>query len=127
MPVCPGCIVPVRPQAKAVAQPFAYEEYRKERVRKKIEAQRANRVQSKKLPKVNRQLAERLGNKEVRGRERGGTDVSNPLGDERFSALFTNPDFQVDEESEVHTYIHRVHYHSCTSIYESSEFPHFLL
>lgn len=28
-------------------------------------------------------------------------DVSNPLGDERFVAMFTNPDFQVDEESEV--------------------------
>ena len=29
------------------------------------------------------------------------SDVSNPLGDDRFSAMFLNPDFQVDEESEV--------------------------
>ena len=29
------------------------------------------------------------------------SDVNNPLGDDRFSAMFSNPDFQVDEESEV--------------------------
>ena len=28
-------------------------------------------------------------------------DVSNPLGDDRFAAIFTNPDFEVDESSEV--------------------------
>jgi len=30
-----------------------------------------------------------------------GVDVSNPLGDDRFAAMFSNPDYQVDEESEV--------------------------
>ena len=34
-------------QAKAIAQPFAYEEYRKERIKKKIEEARANRVKHK--------------------------------------------------------------------------------
>lgn len=34
-------------QAKAIAQPFAYEEYRKERIKKKIEEARANRVKQK--------------------------------------------------------------------------------
>lgn len=29
------------------------------------------------------------------------SEVSNPLGDDRFSAMFSNPDFQVDEESQV--------------------------
>ena len=39
------------------------------------------------------------------------SDVSNPLGDDRFSAMFLNPDFQVDEESEVkQTYIAQVFY-----------------
>ena len=33
-----------------------------------------------------------------------GVDVSNPLGDDRFAAMFSNPDFQVDEESEVQYY-----------------------
>lgn len=29
------------------------------------------------------------------------SEVNNPLGDDRFSAMFSNPDFQVDEESQV--------------------------
>ncbi|XP_068747706.1 nucleolar protein 10-like [Montipora capricornis] len=36
------------------------------------------------------------------------TDVSNPLGDDRFSAMFTNPDFQVDEASEEYKLIRPV-------------------
>ena len=31
-------------QAKSLAEPFAYEEYRKSKIREKIEAERANRV-----------------------------------------------------------------------------------
>ena len=31
-------------QAKSVANPFAYEEYRKERIRQKIEEERASRI-----------------------------------------------------------------------------------
>ncbi len=60
-------------------------------------------MQLKKLPKVNQQLAERLGDRGEQGRGKGkeAEGASNPLGDERFAALFTNPDFQVDEESEV--------------------------
>lgn len=34
-------------QAKAIAQPFAYEEYRREKIRKKIEEERANRARQK--------------------------------------------------------------------------------
>ena len=35
------------PQAKAIAQPFAYEEYRKEKIRKRIEEARTNRIRQK--------------------------------------------------------------------------------
>ena len=39
------------------------------------------------------------------------SDVSNPLGDDRFWAMVLNPDFQVDEESEVNrTYTAQVFY-----------------
>ena len=34
-------------QAKAVAEPFAYEEYRKRRIRQKIEESRASRIHLK--------------------------------------------------------------------------------
>ena len=33
-------------------------------------------------------------------------DVANPIGDERFSALFSNPDFEVDAESEEFQLLH---------------------
>lgn len=72
-------------------------------------------VTFQKLPKVNKQLAEKLlddPNKEtvrkcfghiVKSYVYAYCDVQtdNPLGDDRFKALFTNPDFQIDEESEV--------------------------
>lgn len=34
-------------QARSIAQPFAYEEYRKNKIREKIEEERQNRVQKK--------------------------------------------------------------------------------
>jgi len=34
-------------QAKTIAEPFAYDEYRKKKIREKIEAERANRVVAK--------------------------------------------------------------------------------
>ncbi|XP_015755541.1 PREDICTED: nucleolar protein 10-like [Acropora digitifera] len=86
-------------KAKAIAEPFAFEEYRKKRIQDKIDEERVNRVKLKKLPKVNRSFAEKLiaGKKNKAAKK---SDVINPLGDDRFSAMFLNPDFQVDEESE---------------------------
>lgn len=37
----------IRPQVKTMANPFAYEEYRKEKIRQKIEESRTQRVQVK--------------------------------------------------------------------------------
>ncbi|KAJ2784633.1 Small ribosomal subunit biogenesis [Coemansia javaensis] len=48
-------------RAKAIANPFAYEEYRVRRVQEKLDAARASRIRATtKLPKVNRALAARL-------------------------------------------------------------------
>ena len=76
-------------------EPFAYEEYRKNKIREKLE-ERATRIQRKKLPKVNTQLAEKL--LEGEGKR---ANLTNPLGDDRFAAMFTNPDFTIDQDSEV--------------------------
>lgn len=95
-------------KAKAIAEPFAFEEYRKKRIQEKIEEERSNRVRLKKLPKVNRSLAEKLMEKDTKKKAVNTTDVSNPLGDDRFSAMFTNPDFQVDEASEEYKLIRPV-------------------
>ena len=73
-----------------------------------------------KLPKVNRSMAERLledSSKPGRGKKAGPTLTApgeetaadkNPLGDQRFAALFTDPDFEVDEESEEFQRLHPV-------------------
>ncbi|KAK7504031.1 hypothetical protein BaRGS_00004763 [Batillaria attramentaria] len=66
-------------KAKSIADPFAYEEYRKDQVRKKIEEDRTNRVKTSKLP------------------SKAGV---NPLKDDRFKLMFENPDFQIDTMSE---------------------------
>lgn len=63
-------------------------------------------VYQQKLPKVNRKLAERLFDETTKTNT--APNVSNPLGDDRFSALFTNPDFEVDETSEDFQLLHPV-------------------
>lgn len=95
-------------KAKAIAEPFAYEEYRKNLIKKKIEEERGNRVVAKKLPKVNRQLAEKLLDEASEKKDIGKVDVGNPLGDDRFAAIFTNPDFEVDESSEQYQLLHPI-------------------
>ncbi|XP_046856924.1 nucleolar protein 10-like isoform X2 [Xenia sp. Carnegie-2017] len=95
-------------KAKSISEPFAYEEYRKNLIKKKIEEERGNRVMAKKLPKVNRQLAEKLLDDANDGKNIGKVDVSNPLGDDRFAAIFTNPDFEVDESSEQYQLLHPI-------------------
>ncbi|KXJ07855.1 Nucleolar protein 10 [Exaiptasia diaphana] len=92
-------------KAKTIAEPFAFEEYRKRKILEKIEEERENRVRIKKLPRINRALAEKLLEEKKEKKKAAkviskASDVTNPLGDERFAAMFKNPDFQVDEESE---------------------------
>ncbi|KAK3596946.1 hypothetical protein CHS0354_002513 [Potamilus streckersoni] len=92
-------------KAKALAEPFAYEDYRKKKIREKIEEERANRVSVKKLPKVNRELAQKLieveeeQEMEPAAKNKKKVAATNLLKDDRFSAMFQNPDFQIDSES----------------------------
>uniref|UniRef100_A0A8C4R3T4 Nucleolar protein 10 n=1 Tax=Eptatretus burgeri TaxID=7764 RepID=A0A8C4R3T4_EPTBU len=94
-------------KVKSMANTFAFEKYRKQKVREKIEAKRVRRVKIEKLPTVNRDLAERLREEAKEdgrslGRKRKSAKKMAPelLTDLRFQALFENPDYQVDEESE---------------------------
>ena len=94
---------------QAVSQPAAFEEWRKAKVKERLDAKRTSRISfQKELPTVNRALAERLlkmgGKKkkkeeEEEEEEEGKAGGKNPLGDDRFASLFTRTDFQVDEES----------------------------
>ena len=91
-------------KVKAVANPFEYEEYRKKKLKEKIEAKRASRIapkESSSKPKVavNPELAERLQSKAADS-TKSGKLANNLLSDDRFGNLFDNPDFQIDEDDE---------------------------
>ncbi|XP_029396769.1 nucleolar protein 10 [Mus pahari] len=91
-------------KVKLMVNPFAYEEYRKDKIRQKIEETRAQRVQLKKLPKVNKELALKLIEEEEEKQKstlkKKVKSLPNILTDDRFKVMFENPDFQVDEDSE---------------------------
>ncbi|MEE6476810.1 hypothetical protein FKM82_011228 [Ascaphus truei] len=90
-------------KVKAMVNPFAYEEYKKEKIRQKIEETRAQRVQIKKLPKVNKELALKLHEEDDEQqpmRKKKQKKMPSILSDDRFKVMFENPDFQVDAQSE---------------------------
>uniref|UniRef100_A0A8C5QDS9 Nucleolar protein 10 n=1 Tax=Leptobrachium leishanense TaxID=445787 RepID=A0A8C5QDS9_9ANUR len=96
-------------KVKAMVNPFAYEEYKREKIRQKIEETRAQRVQIKKLPKVNKELALKLYEEEEDGhtlQKKKDKKMTNILGDDRFKVMFENPDYQVDEKSEEYRLLH---------------------
>ncbi|KAJ1524339.1 hypothetical protein ONE63_010843 [Megalurothrips usitatus] len=88
-------------KAKSVADPFEFEQYRKKKIKEKIEEERSNRVVLQKLPKVNKDLALKLmddeSNKSKKNKSGSGSSL---LQDNRFKALFENPDFEVDKNAE---------------------------
>jgi ribosome biogenesis protein ENP2 len=98
-------------KAKAASDPFAYEEYRKKKIKEKIESERADRVVvTSKLPKVNRELAHRLlaSQSDLNNTKTNKKQKSNLLEDQRFQDIFANPDFQIDEQSEDYRLLHPV-------------------
>ncbi|KAJ2684997.1 Small ribosomal subunit biogenesis, partial [Coemansia spiralis] len=123
-------------RAKAIANPFAYEEYRVQRVKEKLAAARESRIRATtKLPKVNRALAARLlqmqkgeqakakaaadsddsGDDET-ARRAGGKQrkrarvqaetATAVLEDSRFKDMFANPEFEVNEDDDEFKQLH---------------------
>ncbi|ORY56539.1 hypothetical protein BCR35DRAFT_309786 [Leucosporidium creatinivorum] len=114
-------------KARAIANPFAYAEHRERLIREKLEQEQESRIRgakkavsgASKLPegvKVNRSLAKKAKEAEERERKResgetgeedegrkrkkkNAVDTPSLLKDDRFGDLFTNPDFQIDEDS----------------------------
>ena len=108
-------------KAKAIAEPFSYEQYRAQKVEEKLAAERATRITvKKKLPKVNAALVARLeaegaktrsaaGSKAQIEEESDGEEGAGAAGllkDERFAAMFKDRDFEVDEDSETYRALH---------------------
>jgi len=82
---------------RAVANPFEYEEYRKKKIRDKMEEKRASRIAPKKQKKaVNSTFADRLESKAGEGKK-ASKAAKDLLTDDRFGSLFSNPDYQIDE------------------------------
>lgn len=95
-------------KARAIANPFAFEEYKERLVKEKLQKETESRISTiNKLPKVNRATASRLllGKPSKKGRNAEQQEdesksiptTNNPLGDGRFGDMFKNPDFQIDE------------------------------
>ncbi|CAL5870503.1 uncharacterized protein PFLUO_LOCUS4740 [Penicillium psychrofluorescens] len=108
-------------EARLITNPYIWEEERAKRVKEKIDKERESRIRGKKKAavKVNKKLAEKLLNAEEKNErrrakrvlERGGdeemveaptatpSEASGVLGDTRFTKLFEDEDFAVDENS----------------------------
>ncbi|KAI0483622.1 WD40-repeat-containing domain protein [Xylaria cf. heliscus] len=84
-------------QARLIANPFAFEEERAKRVKEKVEKERASRIRGNKKVKVNQKLVDKL----LKRQEKRAVVDTNAgiLGDERFSRMFENEEFQIDENS----------------------------
>ncbi|KAJ1841563.1 Small ribosomal subunit biogenesis [Coemansia sp. RSA 2703] len=108
-------------RAKAIANPFAYEEYKMRRVEEKLAEARESRIRATtKLPKVNRALAQRLlslqkaeedGEKRAGGRQRkkakaAAQTAGAVLEDSRFRDMFADPDFEVNVEADEFKQLH---------------------
>ncbi|KAI1325068.1 WD40-repeat-containing domain protein [Xylariaceae sp. FL0255] len=84
-------------QARLIANPFAFDEERAKRVKEKVEKERASRIRGNKKVKVNQTLVDKLLHRQEK---RAQVDTNaGILGDERFSRMFENEEFQIDENS----------------------------
>eukprot|EP01041_Mallomonas_annulata_P009529 gene9529-19816_t len=88
---------------RAVSKPFEYEEHRKKRIRDKIDEKRQSRITAlKRLPKVNRALAEKFtknSQKDVLETTESPATTTVKIVDDRFSALFKREEFEQDPDS----------------------------
>jgi len=94
---------------KAASEPFAYEEYRKKKIQEKVAEKKKMRVTPRK-PKVavNTALHQKLANDQGEEAEdgavlsekskRAAAKATELLEDARFRALFSNPDFEMEEQ-----------------------------
>ena len=95
-------------RVRAVAKPFEYEQYKKEKVKQRLKEKQASRIaprpknaSSNKAAAVNPDLATRLQRKVTDSKSVKAAQVAQGLlSDDRFGTLFTNPDFEIDEEDE---------------------------
>lgn len=103
--------------ARTISNPYIHEEHREKMIKNKIEKLSETRIRARKnAPKVNKTLAEKIRRdqerelkkeekrKKLKGKgvaedkadEAASVEKSSLLTDERFKALFEDPDYEVD-------------------------------
>ncbi|KAI0102986.1 WD40-repeat-containing domain protein [Nemania sp. FL0031] len=84
-------------QARLIANPFAFQEERTKRIKEKIEKERSSRIRGNKKVKVNQKLVDKL----LKRQEKRAIVDTNAgvLGDDRFSRMFEDEEFEIDENS----------------------------
>lgn len=91
-------------RVRSMADPFAFDTWRKQQVKNKVEGKRSQRIKLRsRLPKVNQEFAARLMGEEEEKKGASGkskTAGANPLRDSRFGAMFEEADFAIDQESD---------------------------
>ncbi|KAH8601157.1 WD40-repeat-containing domain protein [Bisporella sp. PMI_857] len=84
-------------EARLISNPYIFEEERAKRIKEKVEKERASRIRGGKKVKVNQKLVDKMLKKQER---REKVDESKGLlGDSRFSKLFEDEEFAIDETS----------------------------
>lgn len=74
-------------RAKSIADPFAFDQYKKKKIRERIEQERPSRIKVEdNLPKVNRDLASKL--MDTGGKKK--KQSADLLKDDRFKVLLTS-------------------------------------
>jgi hypothetical protein len=96
-------------KARAIANPFEFEEHKMQMVQKKLKEKQASRISAmRKLPKINKGLAAKLidedddsdeGTKKKKRSKADAAAAESLLQDARFKDLFKDEDYQVDETS----------------------------
>jgi ribosome biogenesis protein ENP2 len=84
-------------EARLIANPYIWDEERTKRVKEKVEKERDSRVRGGKKVKVNQNLVDKLLKRQDRRQK--VDEVQGILGDARFSKLFEDEEFEVDEKS----------------------------
>ena len=91
-------------KAHSVAAPYTLDKFMRDKINGKLAAEKTKRVQFKteKLPKTNKDLFLKLKDNEESGAKKKHREAAaNMLADDRFGAMFTDENFQVDENDMV--------------------------
>jgi len=94
-------------KASSARAPDSLETLKQQMIKKKLVEQKARRVQLKSsLPNVNKDLFMKLKDQEKKDKK--PLKKGDLLGDDRFGALFTNPEFEVDQNEEAYRLLNPV-------------------